>query len=524
MSLLQYFIDDSASQDADADAFQFRGESLTYAALVAQANRIANILMDHGLRRMDRVGILMSKRLELPATVYGILKAGGVFVPIDTTAPPSRIKFMIQDCGIRHLITEPSKESLVRQIASECQEIQHVIGIDGSGQDGIHWDSWQTVAQLPAEHPVIASTEQDLAYIMYTSGSTGAPKGLMHTHASGISYARISARTYQVGPDDRLGNHAALHFDQSTFEYFTGPKCGATTVLIPEEEIMFPISLGKLIEREKLTFWYSVPLTLIRLLQHGGIETIDASTLRWVLFGGEAFPPKYLWRLMALWPQARFSNCYGPAEVNQCTYFHVPPDRIGSDEALPIGKLWEDTDGLVVGSDDGSVAPGEAGELLVRTPTMMQGYWGRPDLNESAFLVRERFPGYREVFYRTGDLVRFDAQGQLHFLGRKDRQIKVRGYRVELDEVENVFCSFDEVAESAAFSVSSDEGAIEVEVAVLLQKDAAVNSNQLRQAASKVLPPYAVPKRVNIHSEFPRTTSGKIDRSRLKEERPLPNT
>ena len=330
MSLLHHFIDDSASRDSDAEAFRFRHDSLTYAALVAQANRIANALLDNGLRRMDRVGILMSKRLELPAAVYGILKAGGVFVPIDTTAPPSRIKFILQDCGIRHLITEPAKESQVRRIGSECPKIQYIIGFDGSDQDGFRRDSWETVSQGSAHNPDAASTEQDLAYIMYTSGSTGAPKGLMHTHASGISYARISARTYDVRPDDRLGNHAALHFDQSTFEYFTGPKCGATTVLISEEEIMFPVSLGKLIEREKLTFWYSVPLTLVRLLDQGGIEAIDASTLRWVLFGGEAFPPKYLWRLMKLWPQARFSNCYGPAEVNQCTYFHVPPDRKGS--------------------------------------------------------------------------------------------------------------------------------------------------------------------------------------------------
>ena len=176
---------------------------------------------------------------------------------------------------------------------------------------------------------------------------------------------------------------------------------------------------------------------------------------------------------------------------------------------------------MVVDADDKPVDFGEPGELLVRTPTMMQGYWGRPDLNEAAFFVRERFPGFQEVFYRTGDLVRWDTQGLLHFLGRKDRQIKVRGYRVELDEIESVFCSLDDVAEAAAFSVANEAGATEVAVAVLLRKDASVTTDQLRQAASQVLPPYAVPKLVDIRAEFPRTTSGKIDRRRLQEEHPL---
>ena len=458
----------------------------------------------------------MSKRIELPAAVYGILKAGGVFVPIDASAPPSRIEFILQDCGIRQLVSEPAKESLVRRFARNCPDLDHVIGIDGLDEDGPRCDSWDSVSQASARRPTIASTEQDLAYIMYTSGSTGDPKGLMHTHHSGIHYAKVSAKTYDVRPEDRLGNHAALHFDQSTFEFFSGPLCGSTTVLIDEETMMFPVSLAKLIERERLTFWYSVPLALIRLLEHGNIESVDASSLRWVLFGGEAFPPKYLSKLMKLWPHARFSNCYGPAEVNQCTYFHVPSSCDGLGDAIPIGKLWEDADGLVVDDNDEEVEPGEPGELLVRTPTMMEGYWGRPDLNEAAFLIRERFCGFREVFYRTGDFVRVDEEGLLHFLGRKDRQIKVRGYRVELDEVESVFCKLDEVAEAAAFPVLGASDAIEIRVAVLVRNGVSISADQLQLEVAKTLPSYAVPRRIEVLTKFPRTASGKIDRRQLR--------
>ena len=311
---------------------------------------------------------------------------------------------------------------------------------------------------------------------MYTSGSTGTPKGLMHTHHSGRAYAVLSAAEYGVEPSDRLGNHSPLHFDMSTFEMLTGPLCGATTVLIPEAATMFPRSLAELIERERLTFWYSVPLALIQLLQRGGVEERDCSSLRWVLFGGEPFPPKHLARLMELWPHARFSNSYGPAEVNQCTAYHVPKGPLPLDEPLPIGPVWRGAQGLVVDADDGIVEPGRPGELLIRAPTMMAGYWGRPDLDEHAFFRRSARSGLEELFYRTGDLVREGEGGNLQFLGRKDRQIKVRGHRVELDEIEALLTAQDGVAEAAAVDLRDEDGAASIAAAARLRDGARVDA------------------------------------------------
>jgi len=517
--LLHHSIAEAARREPDRDAFRIEGQGITYGELEERSNQLAEFLVARGVRRMDRVGIYLQKSLELPIALFGILKAGGVYVPIDPQSPKKRLDFIVRDCGLRHLVTQPEKARVVRPVVDQNSELGCVVGIDPAAADTSgRYVSWAEVASEPGRDPDVASSEQDLAYIMYTSGSTGAPKGLMHTHASGLAYARMSARVYDVAPTDRLGNHAPLHFDMSTFEYLTSPLVGSTTVMVPEEVMMFPVELGRLIEREQLTHWYSVPLALVQMLYQGEVEERDFSALRWILTGGEPFPPAALWRLMDLWPNVTFSNVYGPAEVNQCTYFHVPRELHGSTEPIPIGAVWPGADGLIVDGDDREVDPGETGELLISAPTMMRGYWNRPDLTAPAFFRRERFPGFEEVYYRTGDLVREAADGVMEFLGRKDRQIKVRGFRVELDEVENVLNGVDDVLEGAAISLKNDQGQSEIHAAVLLIDSAEEDANTLRRRAAESLPSYAVPDRVWVRESLPRTGSGKIDRRKLEEE------
>ena len=515
--LLHQSIAASAERDAAHAAFRFDGAALTYGALFDRAARLARILVREGVRPGDRVAVYMTKSLDLPVALYGILQAGAAYVPIDPAAPLPRIRLIAGDCGIRHLITNASRERRARQLAATLPTLTLVIGTDAGELTDVpsRFLPWDVLDHTEPDPPDIRITEQDLAYIMYTSGSTGAPKGLMHTHASGLAYARLSARTYSVGPDDRLGNHSPLHFDMSTFEFLTGPLCGATTVIIPEEATMFPLTLAELIERERLTLWYSVPLALIQLLTAGQIERRDTRSLRWVMFGGEPFPQKYLWQLMDLWPHARFSNVYGPAEVNQCTFHHVTRADREHGGPIPIGTVWENAEGLIVDEHDEIVPRGTAGELLVRTPTMMRGYWNRPDLNQKAFFTQETVPGLPLTFYRTGDLVREREDGSLVVLGRRDRQIKVRGHRVELDEVEAVLCSFDQVAEAAAVPSTDGEGAIEIVAAVLPRAGESLAGDDLRRKASEHLPAYAVPRRIEIRSSMPRTGTGKIDRARL---------
>ena len=518
--LLPHGIDQSAERFPDKEAFRFYGQSLSYAQLVRRANALAKMLEDQGVKRRDRVGIYLNKSLESAVAIYGIMKAGAAYVPLDPLAPVPRLAFVLRDCQIRHLISEDSKRTNLQALVQNDVVLDSVVGL--SVQDDLPFGviTWADVEAMPGESPPeVTLMEQDLAYVMYTSGSTGTPKGLMHTHYSGLSYARMSISTYDVHHQDKLSNHSPLHFDMSTFDYFSGPMAGATTVIIPEEYTKLPASLSKLMETEQLTIWYSVPFALIQLLVRGVLEARDLSSLRWVLFGGEPFPPKHLRALMAQWPQARFSNVYGPAEVNQCTFYHVPPIPEDSDEQIPIGQMCDNAEGLVVDENDQAVSPGLVGELLVRAPTMMRGYWGRPELNQKVFYRRSVLPDYEEVFLRTGDLVRLREDGKNYdFLGRKDRQIKTRGYRVELDEIEAILLAHEGVEEAAVFAVPDSEGSQQIEAAVILKSEVAHTSVELIKHISGLLPWYAVPGKINVMGSFPRTTSGKIDRRCLQEQ------
>jgi amino acid adenylation domain-containing protein len=381
---------------------------------------------------------------------------------------------------------------------------------------------------VPADPPPqIRLVEDDLAYIMFSSGSTGRPKGIMHTHRSGLAYATLSVDTYGVRCDDCIGNHSPLHFDMSTFGYFSSPLAGATTVLIPEAYTKLTASLSRLIETERMTIWYSVPLALIQLLTRGVLESRDLSPLRWVLFGGEPFPVKHLRALMRQWPHARFSNVYGPAEVNQCTYYHLPPLEDGAEagegagegtdtEVIPIGKVWDNAEGLVLDEQDEPVEVGGVGELLIHSPTMMRGYWARPDQNDRVFYRQRRQENLVRTFYRTGDLVRIREDGNLLFLGRKDRQIKVRGYRVELDDIEHMLTTHGDIEEAAVFPVRVVDEIDHLEAAVIPRNGVHPDPQALKSFLSDLLSSYAVPSTIEVVRSLPRTTSGKIDRRQLQ--------
>ncbi len=513
--LLPHAVDRAANDAPDRDAIRYAGESLTYAALAERADRLAGLLRAQGVRRGDRVGIHAGKGLAAAAGLYGIMKAGAAYVPLDPSSPPARHAFIVRDCGIRHLVTEPARGAALRSLLAEGVPVEGVVGIDGASAPGVRAFSWSDVDA----HPPVAHdpdlVEMDLAYVLYTSGSTGTPKGVAHSHRSALAFARVAADTYGFRGDDRMSNHAPLHFDLSTMDYFSSALAGATTVIIPDAHTRIPASYAALIESERLTVLYAVPLALTHLLLHGALEKRDLSSVRWVLFGGEPFPTRHLRALMTALPGARFSNVYGPTEVNGVTYWVVPELPPDDDTPIPIGQPYANVEVRIVDDDDNAVAEGNPGELLVRTPTMMRGYWGRPDLDARAFWNRPVHGHFEDVYLRTGDLVRRRDDGMLEFHGRKDRQVKARGYRVELDEVEVAIGSHEAVESAAAYGVPDDDGSLHIEATVTLRNGQRITAEALRAHVATSLPRYAIPARFEIVAAMPRTSTGKIDRRAL---------
>ena len=502
----------SAERAPEAEAFRFQGDALTYGALQSEAARLAGVLGTLGVERGDRVGIYLRKSLRMPAAVYGILRAGAAFVPLDTAAPAGRTEDVLRQCGASVLIADQDLARPLSGMDLRTAGVRHVIGLSGDALEGVEATGWDEVGAAP-EAPAARVIEDDIAYLMFTSGSTGTPKGIVHTHRSGLAYAEDAVGLYGIRPGDRMANHSALHFDMALFEFFGAPLAGATAILVPEVFTRLPAELAGLTEAERISVWYSVPTALVQMLLHGGLEARDLSALRWVIFAGEPFPPRHLASLMRLLPRARFSNAYGPAEVNVCTYHHVDaaPEPDCSD--IPIGMACASAETLIVDENGNPVSPGTPGELLVRSATSMRGYWNRPDLTDRAFFRRAVSPGVEDVFYRTGDRVVDRGDGVMRFLGRKDRQVKVRGYRVELEEVEAVLCAHEAVAEAGAFLASSGT---EIGAAVTLGPGVQVTCEDLAAHCRQSLPGYAAPARVHILPDLPKTGSNKVDRNALR--------
>jgi len=494
-------------------AFRMQGRTLTYDELERESNRLAHTLVERGVEPGDRVGVFMHKCLELGVALYGILKAGGVFVPLDPFAPAGRIQGMTQDCDIHHLVASDGVMSVLEDLAPEARPA--VYGPES--REGVDSTPWRELVGDPRRPPELTMVDLDLGYIMYTSGSTGGPKGMMHTHRGGLTYARWGAEHVGLTPRDRVASHAPLHFDLSVFDFFSTAHAGATVVLVPEGVTKFPASFTKYVESEGISVIFTVPFTLTEMLHRGAMDQRDLSSLRWILFGGEPFQPNQLRELMLRLPQARFTNVYGPAEAPSCTCYDVPPLDTGDEGPIPIGTLSANSEGLIVDPDGEECGVGEPGELCIRSSTLTLGYWNRPDLNARAFLEVPSHGPFPRVYYRTGDVVSRGEDGLLHFHGRRDRMVKTRGHRVELDEVEAAVAAHPAVSEAAVFAVPDGEGSWAIVASVTLQGDSEATEAELLRHLRGELPMYALPREVQVARDMPRTTSGKVDRARLEE-------
>ena len=257
----------------------------------------------------------------------------------------------------------------------------------------------------------------------------------MLSHRNALAFVEWAAERFAVRADDRLSSHAPLHFDLSIFDVFAAATAGASVTLVPRHASVFPLEVVRFIEERGITVWYSVPSILTMLTLRGNLGPGSCPTLRTILFAGEVFPTKHLRRLMAALPHVGFFNLYGPTETNVCTYYEVPP--LADDAApIPIGEAIPNVEVFAVTADGHRARPGEEGELWVRGPTVMQGYWGDPERTARSLVPDPLGTGPRDPAYRTGDLVRAGADGTFQLLGRRDHQIKSRGYRIELQEIE----------------------------------------------------------------------------------------
>ena len=518
--MLHQLLTSSTVNHPDQIALVDKTRTLTYRELDALSTQLAQYLEGYGITQGDRVGLYLDKSLEAVAAICAILKVGAAYVPLDPASPVKRIAFLIENCQMKGLITNQAKmKGLVTELPTlpPC-----LVCIDQTSSVG--------VAAIPPNLDLSANvrcgnrtddnnqsgTGEALAYILYTSGSTGQPKGVMISQRAALSFVNWAVGYVGLQAGDRVASHAPFHFDLSIFDLFATFKAGATLVLVPPELSIFPRNLADWIARMGITVWYSVPSVLTRLVLHGGLERYSFAHLRQILFAGEVFPITHLRQLQRLLPHAHYHNLYGPTETNVCTVYGVATIPADQRSPVAIGRACAGCELFVLNDQGEPCQVGEVGTLHVGGASLMQGYWGLPAQTDAVLRPHPQAPGVK--LYCTGDLVYQTDDGNYHFCGRRDAQVKSRGYRIELGEVEVILHTHPAVAEAVVVARPDAEVGALLKAIVVVRGGHSFTASDLTRFCAERLPSYMLPSTIEFRPQLPVMATGKIDRLLLQKE------
>ena len=486
------------------------GERISYAALGSLSDRLRNRLWALGVVPGDRIGICAHKSVGTVAMIFGVLKARAVYVPVDPDSPLARAAFVLNNCRVKVVLTEIGLQADLEEHLRRSGACPTILPVaDGGSTESLEQlvESLESASARPCQ-----SDADPLAYILYTSGSTGLPKGVILSHANALSFIDWCSEIFQPTPEDRVSSHAPFHFDLSIFDLYVSIKHGATLVLIGEALGKEAMRLARVIAAERISIWYSTPSILGLLARYGKMTRYDYSRLRLVLFAGEVFPIPQYHALRAIWAHPRFFNLYGPTETNVCTGYEVPEDStISTMSTFPIGKVCRPNRARVIDDNGQQVEAGAAGELIISGPNVMRGYWELPEKTAQAFMI----DGEGTRWYRTGDIVTESASG-FQFVGRRDRMVKRRGYRVELGEVEVGLLRSDDIREAAAIALSDPESGVRIVAFVSADRGSVLSTAVLKSLSTRLLPPYMIPDSFVVVPTLPRTSTDKVNYQELQ--------
>ena len=524
MTLLQHRVTDQAGRRPDAGALVFKDRRLTYAALDQESNRLARTLQAAGVARGDRVCLLCPKSPAAIIAILAVLKADAIYVPLDPASPAPRLEKMIAACDDRWILAGGGVASTLDALfAAPAFAATHAVGWLGDGAPPARVPpsfTWDDVARASSDLLSGTNRPGDAAHILFTSGSTGTPKGVVITHDNVRHFIEWAVGYFGTAATDRISGHPPLHFDLSTFDIFGTFTAGAELHLVPPELSLLPHKVAELIRVAELTQWFSVPSVLNYMAKFDVVRSGDFPSLRRVLWCGEVLPTPSLIYWMRRLPHVTFTNLYGPTEATiASSYYTLPACPASEDEVIPIGRACAGEELLVLDDALRPVPLGEVGDLYIRGAGLSPGYWRDADKTRGAFLPYSGSAGPADRIYRTGDLATLGTDGLVRYLGRADFQIKTRGYRVELGEIEAALHALGTLRECAVVGAQSrDFDGTAICCAYVPADPATVTPATLRAALAAVLPPYMVPSRWRMLDALPKTSNGKIDRRPLQEQ------
>ncbi len=484
-------------------ALTAEGRTWTYAELDDAVDALAGRLAAVGVAPGDRVGVHAPKGTAAVLGIYAGLRAGAVVAPLDVADPPVRTAHMVRGAGISVLLTSDRALETSRRASAEALTPGSPAAAEGALDHGLHWIRTLPTTDRPA--PLPAPTDRG-GYVLFTSGSTGRPKGVLLSHANVAHFALWAAEELGLTGTDRVGSQAALTFDLTTFDLFSTAAAGACAVLMPDILRAFPRDVVGWLTEQRITAFYAVPSLYQGMLEQGGIEGNFPASLRVAAFAGEPFAPRPLERYLGLLGDVPFYNLYGPTETNVCTYSRVPADWT-ADQEITIGRAV-DGDTVDVFDEDGRPTDGQ-GEILVAGATVFQGY-----LQDGALVDPTRTAVFRDGVprraYATGDIGRITGDGRIFLRGRADSQVKRRGHRIDLLDVESAVLGLPQVAAAA---VVAKDGPHRGEIWAYVRTTA--SAEDVLAGLRGVLPLRMLPDRVVTTGSLPVNARGKVDRRAL---------
>ncbi len=517
---IQEWVTRSAAKHPAARAIVTEHESVSYAELDFRSATLATALRARGCERRDRVAVLVPKSARAITSFIGILKAGCTYVPLDPRNPAARTASILRRSAPRILLVsndEPSARALRDLDALRALAGVQVVRLESLAME----DDIPFKGDEPAEDRAVGGAcLQDPAYILFTSGSTGEPKGVPISHANVRPLVEWALEWFDLGPRDRLSGHASLTFDLSTLDIYAAFAAGAELHPVPDHLSLLPHRLVEFIQRRGLTFWFSVPAQLAYVSRFDALPEGGVPSLRHVAWCGDALSPSVLGYWRRRLPGVAFSNLYGPTETTVASScYRVPDDFDEGARDIPIGRALPGEKLLVLDSRLRPVADGETGDLWIGGAGLSAGYWRDPDRTRHAFVPDPTTDDPSARIYRTGDVARRDAAGDLHFLGRSDFQIKTAGYRVEPGEVEHALLGVPGVVDCAVVPVPTNgfEGTSIGCAYVSSERSVSVEPHAVRSALAGQLPSYMIPTRWMALDELPVGPRGKVDRSRIRD-------
>jgi len=501
MKDLAQLLERAAARFGGRPAIEDESGILTYAALREKSRAAASALLESGVSRARPVAVYLPKSAACVVTFYAALYAGAPYAPLDYEAPAERVLRTLENLRPGLIVTD----------ARGAERL--------AGQD-CPLSLYETLAAHAEDAAAVerardAVIDLDPAYIMYTSGSTGTPKGVAIPHRGVLDYAEWLAGQFSLNENTVMGLQSGFHFDNSVFDLYASALCGGKVVVIPEILFRYPAKLLAYVAEKRVSCIFWVPTVMCSAANCGALDEAALPDLKTIVFAGEVMPNKQLnvWR-RAL-PGRVFANLYGPTEITvDCTCYVVGRD-FADNEPLPIGYARPNMRVLILREDGTEAAPGEAGELCVLGSPLALGYWNNPEETARAFAPNPLNPFYPERMYRTGDLARRGADGLIWYLGRRDSQIKLRGNRIELGDVEAAARTVAGVSNAAALYDAANE-----RIVLFIETDQPIPLRRFNLELGKRLPRYMLPGRLVCMESLPLNANRKLDRAALRAKLP----